>query len=47
MEFSMRIIGVVLGLFAVVSLTGAGAALSTGPEFQTDIAVEQTLVIDN
>ncbi|MEC7140343.1 MAG: hypothetical protein ACPGPA_05415 [Alphaproteobacteria bacterium] len=47
MEFSMRIIGLFLGLFAVVSLTGAVAALSTGPEFQTDIAVEQTLVIDN
>lgn len=47
MEFSMRIIGLFLGLFAAVSLTGAVAALSTGPEFQTDIAVEQTLVIDN
>lgn len=47
MEFSMRIIGLFLGLFAAVSLTGAVAALSTGPEFQNDITVEQTLVIDN
>ena len=47
MEFSMRIIGLFLGLFAAVSLTGAVAALSTGPECQNDITVEQTLVIDN
>ena len=47
MEFPMRIIGLFLGLFAAVSLTGAVAALSTGPEFQNDITVEQTLVIDN
>ncbi len=43
----MRIIGLFLGLFAVVSLTGAVAALSTGSEFQSGTAVEQTLVIDN
>jgi hypothetical protein len=43
----VRIIGVVLGLFAIVSLAGAVAALSSNTKIERDVPIEQTLVIDN
>ena len=44
----MRIIGVFLGLFAIVSLAGAVAVFSTAAaEFEAEIPSEQVLIIDN
>jgi len=43
----MRIIGVFLGLFAILSLAGAVAAFSTAADFQTELPAEQALVVDN
>ena len=44
----MRIIGVFLGLFAIVSLAGAVAVFSTAAaEFEAEVPSEQVLIIDN
>ena len=44
----MRIIGVFLGLFAIVSLAGAVAVFSTAAaEFEAEGPSEQVLIIDN
>ena len=42
----MRIIGIVLGLFAIVSLAGAVAALSTAPDYDAEVAAYE-LIVDN
>ena len=44
----MRIIGVFLGLFAIVSLAGAVAVfLTAAAEFEAEVPTEQVLIIDN